>query len=82
MTASPKRVLLVEDNRSEAVLLQEMLARDAGGEFELSWNDRLGKANDRLAGESFDVVLLDLSLPDSSGLESLDGLRQAARSIP
>jgi DNA-binding NarL/FixJ family response regulator/anti-sigma regulatory factor (Ser/Thr protein kinase) len=82
MTASPKRVLLIEDNQPEAVLLQEMLAQDAGGQFQLSWDDRLGKAIERLDGESFDVALLDLSLPDSSGLESLDRLRQAARSIP
>ena len=36
MTADPMRILLVEDNRPDAVLLQEMFARDVQGQFEIS----------------------------------------------
>ena len=35
MTSDPKRILVVEDNRADAVLLQEMLMRDAPGQFDL-----------------------------------------------
>ena len=74
MTAGRKRILLVEDNRADAVLLQEMLARDARGQFELAWTSSLRETLDRIAGESFDAVLLDLSLPDSHGLETISRL--------
>ena len=36
MTSNPMRILLVEDNRADAVLLQDMLTRDAQGQFELA----------------------------------------------
>lgn len=83
MDTSPIRILLVEDNRGDAVLLQDMLMGSAsGGGFDLVWDDRLGKALDRLRRETFDAILLDLTLPDSRGLATLERIREAARTIP
>src|SRR5215813_640167 len=61
------RVLLIEDNPGDARLIREML-RDAGGgeqDVQLSHADRLSSGLDQLARIGADVVLLDLSLPDS-----------------
>jgi len=81
MSAEPKRILLVEDNRADAALLQAMLE---GGTvpFTITWVDRLKAALDRLADGDFDAALLDLSLPDSHGLATLERLQEAARTIP
>jgi PAS domain S-box-containing protein len=76
------QILLVEDNRADAVLLQDMLEAVGPDRFELVRDERLGKALDRLRSRSFDAVLLDLNLPDSHGLATLDSLHQAAAGIP
>jgi signal transduction histidine kinase len=82
MTAEVTRILLVEDNRADAVLLQEMLARHAPGQFELTWATNLRETLDRIAREHFDTVLLDLSLPDSHGLDTIMRLSRAAPAMP
>jgi two-component system CheB/CheR fusion protein len=76
------RILLVEDNRADAVLLQDMLLRDAQGQLELSWTSSLRETLDRIAHEHFDAVLLDLSLPDSHGLDTITGLCTAVPAMP
>jgi PAS domain S-box-containing protein len=76
------RLLLVEDNRGDAVLLQDMLVRVRPDRFEIAWEDRLGKAQACLNKQSFDAILLDLNLPDSQGLATLESLRPVAQSIP
>jgi len=62
------RLLLVEDNPGDARLVQEMLSESRTRPFGLEWADRLSIALDRLAVGDIDVVLLDLGLPDSTGL--------------
>lgn len=76
------KILLVEDNRADAVLLQEMLSRGQTEPFDLVWVDRLGKALETLPQQACDAVLLDLQLPDSKGLETLDRLHAANPVIP
>jgi two-component system CheB/CheR fusion protein len=82
MTADPMRILLVEDNRPDAVLLQEMLARDVQGQFEILWASSLRDTLNRLTVEHFDAVLLDLSLPDSNGLDTVVRVCAAAPALP
>jgi signal transduction histidine kinase/DNA-binding response OmpR family regulator len=65
------KVLLVEDNRGDARLLREALAESAGVRFELAHVERLAEALRRLNEEAFAIVLLDLSLPDARGLETV-----------
>jgi DNA-binding NtrC family response regulator len=65
------KVLLVEDNPGDARLIQELLLEtDQGSELEITWTKNSKNANRNLARCKFDVVLLDLSLPDSNGLET------------
>ena len=76
------RVLLVEDNPADARLFTE-LVRDAGaGQWKLVVVDRLSAALDRLSREPFDVMLLDLSLPDADGLDTLIRAHTEAPKIP
>jgi two-component system cell cycle sensor histidine kinase/response regulator CckA len=75
-------VLLVEDNPGDARLFIE-LVRDAGaGQWKLVHVDRLAAALDRLSHEPFDVMLLDLSLPDADGLDTLLRAHAEAPKIP
>src|SRR5687767_16017673 len=64
------RVLLIEDNLVDARLIQIMVSDAGGNGFEIERADRLAAALERLGRERFDIVLLDLSLPDSHGLET------------
>jgi len=77
------RILLVEDNMGDAVLLRETL-RDAGepGWFELTHVSRLEEGLVRLTTSRFDVLLLDLSLPDAHGLETLSRARAHCGGTP
>lgn len=75
-------VLLVEDNLAEARLLQEVLKGTLRSRFNLAHVKRLQAAIAQLQTHSFDVVLLDLTLPDSQGLASLDALIHSAPSLP
>ena len=75
-------LLLIEDDPVDAELLREMLAQARGISFELEWTETLSEGIERLALSGIDVVLLDLSLTDSSGLETLRRLRAASPRAP
>lgn len=76
------RTLLVEDNLGDARLIEVLLEEEASGEFQVRHVDRLAAAGEALAEETFDVVLLDLSLPDSHGLETVEALRRHTNRVP
>jgi len=71
----PIQVLLVEDSPTDVLLAQEAL--EEGQRFRLIHTERLGKALDLLRSDDFNVVLLDLGLPDSQGLDTLLQLRRS-----
>jgi len=72
------KILLVEDNPADADLLAELLEVSVGVEWELVSVEFLHQAIAQLGKQCFDIVLLDLSLPDSHGLETLTRLREVA----
>ncbi|MBU4499430.1 MAG: PAS domain S-box protein, partial [Gammaproteobacteria bacterium] len=78
MKDSPTTVLLIEDDSADARLIQDALAGTGNNLFHVEWVSRLADALERLGSERFEVVLLDLSLPDSQGLEAFDQVFQAA----
>lgn len=71
MNAPPVRVLLVEDNLGDARLLLAAMEEAHAADFELKRVGQLGDALKHLGAEPFDAVLVDLSLPDSHGLDTL-----------
>lgn len=76
------KVLLIEDNLAEARLLQEFLKAATTNPFYLDWVQRLSEALGLLESSDYDVILLDLTLPDSQGLASLKPLLKQAPSLP
>jgi DNA-binding response OmpR family regulator len=82
MKERPIRVLLVEDNPGDARLVQETLAEVDAPQFELTHVERLSQARQRLAEEQFDVVLLDLVLPDKPRMGSLIEIHDQASRVP
>jgi len=75
-------ILLVEDNPGDVRLVGELLTEAGAEEFDLTHVERLGEAVQRLREDHFDVVLLDLSLPDSNGLDTVVRLQAAAPHVP
>jgi len=68
------RVLLVEDDPDAAFLLREMLRDDEAVAYRVTHVDRLAAALSHTDRDAFDVVLLDLGLPDSQGLDTVNQL--------
>jgi signal transduction histidine kinase len=78
----PVRILLVEDSPSDAVLLQESLALTRPGEFDFTHVETWAEARQRLGERQFDVLLLDLSLPDITGRDTFLRARAEAPHLP
>jgi diguanylate cyclase (GGDEF)-like protein/PAS domain S-box-containing protein len=76
------RILLVEDNASDTELIGIMLDKASFFHFELVVVEQLGQALQRLNDERFDVVLLDLGLPDSRGLDTFSRIYAQASDAP
>lgn len=81
MIPNPIKLLLVEDNKGDARLLQEHL-RDSKTTIQLTHVERLGDALERLKQGDIHIVLLDLSLPDAHGLDTVIKVRAAAPTLP
>ena len=82
MNNAPIKVLLVEDNPGDARLLQEELAGATGVRFQVAHVTRLGDALGRLKEERFAIILLDLSLPDAHGVETVLQVQEEASHLP
>jgi two-component system, OmpR family, response regulator len=75
----PMRILLVEDDDSVAETVRRGLASE-GHIADLAPDGRTARAY--MLGQSYDAILLDLNLPDASGLELIGELRQASPTVP
>jgi diguanylate cyclase (GGDEF)-like protein/PAS domain S-box-containing protein len=77
------RVLLVEDEPGDAHLIRSTLHAARTVNFYITWVTTLAETRAQLHESlPYDVLLLDLSLPDSSGLETVHACRQAAGPLP
>ncbi len=76
------KVLLVEDNPADTRLLKGMLSDAKGALFEVVCADRLSTGLSYLSDGGFDVILLDLILPDSQDLETLRSFSEKALGLP
>jgi sigma-B regulation protein RsbU (phosphoserine phosphatase) len=78
---TPVHVLLVEDNTGDARLFQEML-KEAGPAFTMEHVRKVSDATERLTGGGIDILMSDLSLPDSQGMDTFRALHGAAPNVP
>jgi two-component system cell cycle response regulator len=76
------RTLLIEDSPTDALLLRENLPIEHPCQYEVIHVDRLSEGLTLIAQEQFDLVLLDLGLPDSRGLETLIKFRREVWKVP
>jgi PAS domain S-box-containing protein len=75
-------ILLIEDNPGDARLIKEMLTEASGVNMKLKLAKSLSSGLQEIEVAEFDLILLDLSLPDSSGLETFAGLQAMAKDAP
>lgn len=76
------RALLIEDSLVYAQLVLEMIKEARGVAISIEHSFRLSAGLERLRQEQFDIILLDLTLPDSFGLETLKRTRAEASNLP
>lgn len=76
------RVLLIEDDEGDVLLIREHLSEENKVAFRLERVDSLRVAVELLGRIQFDIVLLDLGLPDSSGIETFDRFHEACQTTP
>ena len=77
------RILLIEDDEGDALLLRELLRDGEPGAFEVDTAKRLSEGVARLdSGASYDAALVDVTLPDAHGLETVERVRARAPLLP
>lgn len=82
MSISPLNILLVEDNSADADLLQEILEEAEEMPWSLVHVEQLKEALSTVQTNDFDVVLLDLSLPDKQGLGTVAKTHETVPDLP
>src|SRR6266567_8837106 len=78
---SPK-ILLIESDPAVADKIRAALAAADSGSFDVEWVRQLSEGLERLSKKGIDAVLLELSLPDSHGIETFDKLFTVAPDVP
>jgi diguanylate cyclase (GGDEF)-like protein/PAS domain S-box-containing protein len=79
---SIKAVLLIEDNPGDARLIREMFSEQSSQDIELNYVECMGDAERYLAEHAVDIILSDLGLPDTQGLEAVRRTHAAAPHVP
>jgi len=82
MTTKHRKVLLIEDTMADAQLIMEILREDQESAMEVLHADNMARGLEILAHGGIDVVLLDLTLPDSSGHNTFTMLAKHVPTMP
>jgi PAS domain S-box-containing protein len=82
MTEKPVRILVIDSNPEEAFAIKESLSTLHTDHFECIHIDSLSEGLESLISHVFDIILLDLSLPDDKGFETFLTLHRASPHIP
>ena len=77
-----RRLLVVEDNLGDVRLLREMFSEDTSHATEVTHVESIGEAEEHLAQRPVDIILLDLGLPDTNGLDAVRRAHTAAPGVP
>jgi DNA-binding response OmpR family regulator len=80
--SQPLNILLVEDNPGDARLVEEMLRESTSYQAAISKTATVAAAHDIIRAMRFDVILLDLSLPDGDGLATVAIVGESAPLVP
>ena len=75
-------ILLVEDNPGDAMLIEEILLEKADFHFKINVAETLKAATTKIKSNTFDIILLDLGLPDSDGLMGLEQIIAHEKNAP
>jgi len=75
-------LLLVEDNPGDAQLVSELLANESPERFDIIHVPAVAAALNALQAHAFDAIVLDLGLPDGSGVEVVKAMRKSAPDVP
>jgi signal transduction histidine kinase/DNA-binding response OmpR family regulator len=81
MTEDMKKILIVEDNPGDVYLIKEILKRYKPDSFDVISAERLDEGFAILEKEEVDLILLDMNLPDSRGMETVFAVREKAPDV-
>jgi diguanylate cyclase (GGDEF)-like protein len=81
-TERPLNLLLIEDNKGDAILTERVLKNTMLGAVNISRTESLAATLKILGEDSFDIALLDRSLPDSEGFDGLYSIQNIAPQLP
>ncbi|MCX5864412.1 MAG: response regulator [Deltaproteobacteria bacterium] len=76
------RVLLIEDDQADAFLIQDMLLESTAGNVVVQHVTRLEEGMLQADENGFDIIISDLGLPDSQGLDTVTALASVAKHLP
>ena len=82
MSAEKLIVLIIEDNPADARLVKETLSESNDIAYEFKYASMLSEGLKMISEDRFDLILLDLSLPDSTGLDSIKGIIKKIKDMP
>jgi signal transduction histidine kinase len=82
LDTTPRKILLIEDNPGDVRLIREFLSESKYGIFTVISAPRLSDGLELLAKETIDLVLLDLGLPDSQGIDTFTRVNEKALHLP
>jgi CheY-like chemotaxis protein len=88
MTSELCKILLIEDNPVNATLIQQLLANSSHSSlakdlsFDVTWIENISQALEKLNSQTFDVILLDLILPNGNGIASLTTIKEKVPQTP
>jgi PAS domain S-box-containing protein len=82
MKPDSTRILLIEDNPGDARLIREFLAEAGTASFEVAWQKDLATGLAYLQENPVDIILLDLTLPDSTGFDTFTKVNEKAQQVP
>ena len=81
LTIKPVSILLIEDTPTDAELIQRLL-RNNPIPLSIEWVQSMTEAKEVLRNNDFDLILADLGLPDSSGIQTVDFLKAVNEHVP